>query len=49
MAGWSAQDIADWQGLAYTTIDTWFRRAVAKIVQANDRRWREHYEVRKAP
>ena len=43
MEGWNTQDIATHYAVAYTTVDTWFRRAVRKIVAANDAQWREFY------
>ena len=42
MDGHSLKDIADLSALALQTVDTQFRRAVAKIVQRNNERW---YEV----
>ena len=44
MYGYNSQDIADSLAVARQTIDVIFKRAVKKIVEENNRRWRAVYE-----
>ena len=43
MGGWSLGDISDYCSTPYQTIVSRFRRGVRKIVETNNKKWREIY------
>lgn len=45
MMGYSAADIADHLGKTRQTVETYFKRAVAKICERNDEMWHEVYAL----
>jgi DNA-binding NarL/FixJ family response regulator len=41
MEGWTDKDIAEEYGISQQAVDAHFRRAIKKIVAANNKRWCE--------
>lgn len=44
MYGYASQDIADRLAVTRQTVDVFFKRAVKKIVEENNRKWHDTYK-----